>query len=58
MFLFFSLLENVLNFMRSNVDAGVHAPGQVEHHPSPRIQNISKEVNNFFGFSWNWLHVC
>ncbi len=45
-----SLLENVLNFMRSNVDAGVHAPGQVEHHPTPRIENLSKEVHDFLGF--------
>jgi hypothetical protein len=43
-----SLLENVLNFMRSNVDAGVHAPGQVEHHPTPWIPEISKEVHDFF----------
>ncbi len=44
-----SLLENVLNFMRSNVDAG-QAQGQVEHPPTPWIQNISKEVHDFLGF--------
>ncbi len=45
-----SHLENVLNFMRYNVDAGVQAQGQVDRHPTPWIENIRKEAHDFFGF--------